>query len=602
MVEGRFVGELGVGWLVDKFNDELNEYAAELGEGVYSVVLNEKGDYLMHPDLSYIRGRVNMFTGDLVPDTGDYEKLRNFHARGELGFATVKTAYNKNEWLNTFIVPLRLNDWQLALFLPENNFLVPVRRQLLVQLFIMLAFMLGVILLVLLLTRQFSKPLWDVMRAASAFGEGRLERVEERYPFREFNTLARAYNQMLDTIRDRDARMQGSIAQLDRVIEHVSVMARQLSLAAMDIDRSSQQLSLGAVDQEAVFYEIAQSMEELKIHAESNASLATTTNEKIGSVDKMAAAGNGEMRRLGGAMDAIAHGSKEINAALKSIDNIAFQTNILALNAAVEAARAGQHGKGFNIVASEVRQLANHSARSVETTAQIMSEADDSIELGVVLGKKTAESFEDIERIATDAARMMATVSEQARNQSSVVGEILSGLEEVAEIAKKNVANAASHAATAKQLSALAQAMFGLLDKKATRSIQDPDRPALSGPPEEYPPFSSPGDTMRVGVGYCDNPDSATAASVAVGEAAAMAGRKGPCDLVLLFATANHDAVILDETVRTLTGNRAPIVGGGGWPNGAQAGTPRCCFSTTASTAPAAIFASLWQRQCWTAS
>ncbi len=477
----RFIGELGVGWLADGLNADLDNRVSELGVGVYSVVVNRNGDYLMHPDLSYVRNRYNMFSHDV--DTGDragWEELRRLQQNRAVGFAKVRTAHGGDQWLHTFLAPLRTNDWSLAILLPETNFLVPIERQLKVQAAIMVVIMILVGAGVYLGIREFTKPLSDILNASYEYREANVQRkVETNYAFTEFNTLGSAYNAMIDTIRQRTDGMEKSIVKLDRILRQVATMAGEVLQASDKLNQSSLQVSSGAIEQESVFRQISTAIQQLKQHAESNAKLAIETNEKIAEVERMACEGNGEMAELQNEMANIQSRSDAIHSALKSIDSIAFQTNILALNAAVEAARAGSHGKGFSVVASEVRQLANRSAKSVTDTATIVNASAETIQSGVELGRKTAVSFDTITGIATDAADMMEKVSSQANTQTIIVSEVLSGIEEVAEIAKKNVDNAASHAAMAEELTSLAHSVNDLLRETSKNAsfVVEPHEP-----------------------------------------------------------------------------------------------------------------------------
>lgn len=468
-IEGKFVGELGVGWLVEQFNSDLNSYVKELGEGAYCVMVNREGKYIMHPDLEYVKKQVNILTSDLESDTTrGWREAEKLIANREIGLSRVRTKYSGNQWLFAVMAPLRVNDWSLAVLLPESNFLEPIRSQLFIQLGLMLALMIIVVLVIIYGIRQFTKPFGDVIAASEEYRKGSLIKVNEKYPFAEFTTLAEAYNGMIDTINSRTESMEDSIASLDKVLSKISLMAGELIQAANRMNLTSQDLSIGAVEQESVFNQISRSVEQLKLHADSNAGLASDTNTKISNVEAMANTGSSEMNQLFEAMDIIADNAKSINMALKSIDSIAFQTNILALNAAVEAARAGSHGKGFSVVASEVRLLANRSAQSVVTTSKILDDSNSNIHLGLELSGRTCESFSRIGDISTDAATMMNKVTDQAHSQSRVVGEILTGLEQAADIAKKNVDNASSHASMAEEVSSLAQSMVNILNEKVT--------------------------------------------------------------------------------------------------------------------------------------
>lgn len=467
-VEGRFIGELGVGWLMEQFNAEVNSHIAELGEGVYSILLNENGDYLMHPDMEIIKSKWNMYDRNALNNPG-METLRQYQMEKQVGIAQVKTLYGGDEWMYGVIAPLRINDWSLAIFLPEYNFLVPVRRQLIFQGLFTLGLMILLMAAANLAMQNFTRPLWGIIQSAEAFNHGEYRMLPLPYPFKEFNTLGSAYNGMIRTIRERTGIMENSIVRLDTILGRIAVMVQELLTASDEMSRSGKQLSSGAVRQEAVFKEASTSVVELKSHADSNAELAKTTNDKINEVDSMAKTGIRELQALSSGLDAIADNSHAIREALKAIDGIAFQTNILALNAAVEAARAGRHGKGFGVVAGEVRQLANRSAKSVTNTSHILGESEASIISGVEQGKRTSESFGSIEGIVHDAAATMNRVTEQAGTQSAILGEIMKGLEAAAGIARENVEKASTHAAMAKQLYDLAKQMAELLPNESHR-------------------------------------------------------------------------------------------------------------------------------------
>ncbi len=461
----RFIGVVSADWAVDELNTEIDKSAAELGEGVYSVVLNPKGDYILHSNLDYVRKHENIFAvNDHGAESGDWNQVSELLKSRSIGVLKVKTRKSGNQWNFAALAPLRVNDWVIGIILPEGTFLNPLRRQLLFQIALMLAVTLFLVAAVMYSIRHFTKPLGDLHRVSEKFYQnGETEFLNETYHFREFNSLAHAYNHMQDTIQERTAGMENSIGVLDNIIRQVSVMARELLETSEKLNASSLQLSSGAVEQESVFQEISVAALELKDHANSNADLAISTNAKIAEVENMSCVGNQQMANLLAALNAIAASSKSINGALKAIDNIAFQTNILALNAAVEAARAGMHGKGFSVVATEVRQLANRSARSVVETAKWVGDSTANIAAGVELGKKTATSFGNITDISGEAADMMRMVAEQAQNQNLIVSEVLSGLVGVAEIAKKNVDNATAHSLMAKELSRLANHMFAML-------------------------------------------------------------------------------------------------------------------------------------------
>ncbi len=453
VVGGRVVGVICVDLLAEQFIRELSADSAELGDGVLCAITNAGGEYIMHPDRRYMTERVNMFAQDILPDSGEgLSAARQLHDTGELGMARIKTREGGGEWGYLVQTPLKTANWTLAVYLPESVFLDSIRSSMWWAALILIGGTVLVGTVVVICLHYLSVPLRDVVVVCQRIGRGDLSPIKSVTRFKEFLLLADTINQMLAAVQTRTRRMQESLTRLDQVVTQVTTASRELTQAANSMSNSSQELSSGAVEQESVFTQISRAVERLKEHADSNARLAEETNGIISQVETRAVAGSYELQRLSEAMHGISDSSTKINQALKAINTIAFQTNILALNAAVEAARAGSQGKGFSVVASEVRQLANRSAHSVTTTTAILDESDRKVEAGVELGVRTAESFVEIETESTNAAKLMNQVTEQAREQSRIVAEIVTGLGQVAEIARRNVENASSSAAMAEEL------------------------------------------------------------------------------------------------------------------------------------------------------
>ena len=499
IADGEKCGVMVVGLLVANYVKIMDELAEGLGEEAYCVLVSSNGDYYLHPDISFVRDRVNMIEDVLDHDAGEeWQLVKSRLENREIGTARVKTRdQEQSEWMLLAQAPLRKTDWTLAVLLPEESFMARIKTQ--------LYFGVGMTLLGTAVTifvsvaglYRLMNPLRKVVQTAEKIANGQLEPVRDDSGIREFAILTDAFNRMMDALRSRNAAMEGTITDLDSVLRLVETSARELADVATHVSDQSLDLAQGAVEQEAVFKEISSSMERLKKHADSNSNLASETNQIIEKVETTAVAGNFEMGQLSDAMAAISASSLDIQSALKIIDNIAFQTNILALNAAVEAARAGIHGRGFNAVAAEVRNLANRSAQSVVTTSSTLSASDEKVVQGVEMGKKTAESLFVIENNATAAAALMARVTEQATDQSRIVDEILVGLEQVAEIAQKNVDAAASNASVSQQLLNLATTLEELLAMQRPQSLLEnhgktdmPHSSAHADTPPLLPPHS----------------------------------------------------------------------------------------------------------------
>ena len=476
--EGETVGVISIGTVLTTATDFLAKASATIDKDAYCVIIGPEGEYYVHPNLDYVREGRNFFKDDPVFSKADTTPIQRYIANRETGVARIESVTDGNsEWQYVGVAPLALTGWGLAVFLPEESFLGSVREQQYFVISVLVFFAATGTGLAAWGLHTFSSSMREIANKAKDFAAGALHPIEKKYKVREFAVVASAFNHMAEAVRTRTEDMETSICELDAILRQISVSAGELRRVATSVTRHSRDLSAGAVQQDSVFVQITESIERLKTHAESNSEMARRADDIISEVETMAIAGNFEMRQLLEALKAISDSSDSIENALKFIDNIAFQTNILALNAAVEAARAGSHGRGFNVVASEVRQLANRSAESVVTTMSTLWESDEKINVGVSLGRKTSESFLEIEGISTSAAKFMRKVVEQAQDQSRIVHEIAAGILQVSEIAKQNVDNASSNAAVAKQLLTLATQMHNMLMQSGVRN----DAPLVLG-------------------------------------------------------------------------------------------------------------------------
>lgn len=235
--------------------------------------------------------------------------------------------------------------------------------------------------------------------------------------------------------------------------------ASQTVSAAQQVSASSQSLAEGSSEQAASIEETGASLEEMSATTLRNAENASRANALAKEARLAAERGSADMQAMTSAMEAIKSSSDDIAKIIKTIDEIAFQTNILALNAAVEAARAGEAGMGFAVVADEVRSLAQRSAQAAkETTAKIES-AISKTSQGVDISAKVASALRDIFAKARQVDELAAEVAGASREQTQGIGQINSAVGQMDKVTQSNAANAEESAAAAEELNAQAQSM-----------------------------------------------------------------------------------------------------------------------------------------------
>ena len=275
--------------------------------------------------------------------------------------------------------------------------------------------------------------------------------------------------------------------------------AVQIASAAGQVSGTSQSLAEGASQQAASLEETSASLEELSSMTKRNADSAAQAKQAAASTRASADTGAQQMSAMVAAMDAIKTASSDIAKILKTIDEIAFQTNILALNAAVEAARAGEAGAGFAVVADEVRALAQRCAAAAKETAGKIDDSTAKSQQGAAISADAAKSFALIQDQVRHLDTLVAEIASASVEQSQGISQVNTAIAEMDKVTQSNAASAEESAAASEELNAQAetlrdtvaglQQLVGGADQPAEVADQAPVRarriPAKS-PPRQY--------------------------------------------------------------------------------------------------------------------
>ncbi len=243
--------------------------------------------------------------------------------------------------------------------------------------------------------------------------------------------------------------------------------ADQVSDASGQVASSSQSVAFGATQQAASLQETSSALEEVAAQARDNANRSREANELAAQTRQNASEGEHTIAALNEAMDAIDQSSQDVSKIIKVIEEIAFQTNLLALNAAVEAARAGEHGRGFAVVADEVRRLATRSAGAARETTTLIDESVTRTKEGSVVASNAAAALQAIVRDVSSVAELLDGISVASDEQALGVSQINKAVTEMDSITQANAAGSEQSASAAEQLSAQARLLKGIVDKLA---------------------------------------------------------------------------------------------------------------------------------------
>ncbi len=284
-----------------------------------------------------------------------------------------------------------------------------------------------------------------------------------------------AYRYILEAMKNIRLTLSNALSEIDRASEQVSNGASQISDA-------SQTLSQGAAEQASSIEELSAAITEVSERVKENAANALEANSLSQEACENMLAGDQKMRDMILAMNEIANTSGEISKIIKTIDDIAFQTNILALNAAVEAARAGSAGKGFAVVADEVRNLAGKSAQAAQNTTVLIENAISAIGKGTKIAGETADALRLVVEKSNISSVRVAEIAEASAAQSDALTQITSGIEQISAVVQTTSATSEEGAATSEELSAQAFHLKSLVGKFQLTDTPSPD----SQPLEEY--------------------------------------------------------------------------------------------------------------------
>ncbi|HPK49267.1 MAG TPA: methyl-accepting chemotaxis protein [Opitutaceae bacterium] len=243
--------------------------------------------------------------------------------------------------------------------------------------------------------------------------------------------------------------------------------SEQLTAAADQVSKSSQSLAQGATEQAASLEETSASLEEISSLSKHSLDGAQKAKSLLDETQAAANAGASDMREMSQAMADINAASDSIAKIIKTIDEIAFQTNILALNAAVEAARAGEAGAGFAVVADEVRNLAQRAAQSARETADKIADSVSKSQRGVQINAKLSKSLEEIVTKVHEVGQIAAESAQSAQEQSQGLGQINTAVTQMDQLTQANAASAEESASAAEELNAQASALSDAVAKLA---------------------------------------------------------------------------------------------------------------------------------------
>lgn len=488
---GRFDGIVYGGVNAEFLNDIVK--GLTVGEEGQAYILDAKGNVIGHPNSSYVMDGVNFIKqAETDPSLEQVAAVHRSMIAGETGVSSYR--FDGDNKCFGYTPVGGEQGWSVGVEISHREFKVFLDMSLIITFVVVLLMLLVSSVITLRLARMISVPVLEIQTATNKLSEGILNAEvtyhsrdelglladNVRTAFADLNSYISDLSRGLSAVADNDLTIQPEveykgdfialrdniqqvILNLNHTMGKINEAAESVTMSSKNVASGAQILSQGCVEQEisvdklsAVVNSIHENMQDVAQDAEQAAQKANAVGDEM-------TASNNDMKEMIQAMDDISRSSQGIEKIIKTIEDIAFQTNILALNAAVEAARAGTAGKGFAVVADEVRSLAGKSAEASHESTALIQRSMQAVKNGTRIADQTAKSLVTAVSGAKEVIESIGHISVAAAAQAEHLTQVTQEIDHISQVVQSNTATAGENAASGQELAGQAEVLKRLV-------------------------------------------------------------------------------------------------------------------------------------------
>ena len=471
--------------------------AIQIGENSRAYMINKSGDTIADITLETITVQNIETEAQSDPSLAALAAIHAEMRQGKTGFGSYTS--ETDEMFAAYAPVEGTDGWSIAVTAPQLNYLASTRDAMVINIAVIVIAIVLSTVIALILAIRISAPMKACANRMKLLVEGDLDTPMPKITTKdETGMLARSTadlvaglrtvisdidfllnemaNQNLNVHTEHEGVYVGSFrnilfsmrnmkGQLSGAMRQVNHSASEVSDASNQLSASAQMLGQGTTEQASSVEELAARISVISEQVKNTAKGALEARGQTHQTGESVLLCNQKMQNLVEAMQKIQESSDEIEKILKTIDDIAFQTNILALNAAVEAARAGSAGKGFAVVAEEVRNLAGKSAAAAKDTSVLIENSTDAVHMGMEIARNTADVLLEVVNSIQAVVKAIDEIATVSNEQSEAVEQVSEGINQISIVVQNNSATAEESAAASEELSAEATCLKAMVDQ-----------------------------------------------------------------------------------------------------------------------------------------